>query len=70
LKTAKSIYLKGNLILRQTLTPESKRRVVNFAALAKAEMYVSESLEINRDIVGEMFLETADCYHSLGKIKA
>ncbi|CAD8165935.1 unnamed protein product [Paramecium octaurelia] len=61
IKTAKSIYLKGNLYLRMKSTQEN---------LEKAEQLISQSLQINIKIMGNSSQDIADCYHSLGKIKA
>ncbi|CAD8181183.1 unnamed protein product [Paramecium octaurelia] len=61
IKTAKSIYLKGNLYLRMKTTPEN---------LEKAEKLIIQSLEIDIKIMGHSSQDIADCYHSLGKIKA
>ncbi|CAK81543.1 unnamed protein product (macronuclear) [Paramecium tetraurelia] len=61
IKTAKSIYLKGNLYLRMKNTQEN---------LSSAEKLITESLEINLKIIGESSQDIADCYHSLGKIQA
>ncbi|KAM3143814.1 hypothetical protein pb186bvf_004090 [Paramecium bursaria] len=61
IKTAKSIYLKGNLYLRMKNTTEN---------VQQAENLILQSLEINKQILGECSQECADCYHSLGKIKS
>ncbi|CAD8086785.1 unnamed protein product [Paramecium sonneborni] len=61
IKTAKSIYLKGNLYLRMKNNQEN---------LSSAEKLITESLQINLKIMGEFSQDIADCYHSLGKIKA
>lgn len=68
IKTAKSLYLKGNLQLR--CIKAGLIMIYNKKDLHTAENLIRESLEINKEIVGEHYLETADCYHSLGKIKA
>ncbi|CAD8098437.1 unnamed protein product [Paramecium sonneborni] len=61
IKTAKSIYLKGNLYLRMKSTTEN---------LEKAENLITQSLQINIKIMGKSSQDIADCYHSLGKIKS
>ncbi|CAD8183267.1 unnamed protein product [Paramecium pentaurelia] len=61
IKTAKSIYLKGNLYIRMKSTPEN---------LEQAEKLIIQNLEIDIKIMGDFSQDVADCYHSFGKIKA
>ena len=61
LKRAKSLYLLANLHIRNDNNKDD-----HFLA----ENYINQALNINISLVGEEFVETADCYHALGRIKA